>query len=73
MGFAHPTIAKFLQYLRKEKSFTDKPNARKRAEEILPVNTKVERHRQRLRQLLNHNKDDKFFCVLEGLSIIFDF
>ena len=40
MGFAHPTITKFLQYPRIELSFTENRIARIRAE-ILPVNAKV--------------------------------
>ena len=71
MGFAHPTTTKFLQYLRKEQSFTGNRIARIRAGEILTVNAKVERHRQRLQQLLNHYENN--LSVLEGLSFNFDF
>ena len=73
MGFAHPTITKFLQYLRKEQSFTEKRIARICAGEILPVNAKVERHRHRLQQLLNHYQNNNLLSVLEGLSFNFDF
>ena len=44
-----------------------------RAGEVLPVNAKVERHRQRLQQLLNHYQNNNLLSVLEGLSITFDF
>ena len=71
MGFAHPTITKLLQYLRKEQSFTENRIARIRAE-ILPVKAKVERHRQRLQQLLNPYQNNNL-SVLEGLSFNFDF
>ena len=73
MGFAHPTITKFLQYLRKEQSFTENRIARRRTGETLPVNAKVERHRQRLQQLLNHYQNNNLLFVLEGLSFNFDF
>ena len=66
MGFAQPTIDKILQYLRNEQSFTENRIARIRAGEILPANAKVERHRQRLQQLLNHYQNN--LSVLEGLS-----
>ena len=64
---------KFLQYLRKEQSFTENRIARIRAGDILPVNAKVERHRQRLQQLLNHYKSKSLLSVLEGLLFNFDF
>ena len=73
MGFAHPTITKFLQYLRKEQSFTENRIARIRAGEVLPVTAKVERHRQRLQQLLNHYQNNNLLSVLERLSFNFDF
>ena len=73
MGFAHPTITKFSQYLRKEQSFTENRIARIRAGEVLPVNAKVERHRQRLQQFLNHYQINNLLSVPEGLSINFDF
>ena len=41
MGIAHPLITNFLQYLRKEQSFTENRIARIRAGEILLVNAKV--------------------------------
>ena len=34
---------------------------------------KVERHRQRLQQLLNHYQNNNLLSVLEGLSFKFDF
>ena len=61
-------IIGFLQYLRKEQSFTENRIARIRAGEILPVNAKMEPHRQRLQQLLNHYQNNNLMSVLEGLS-----
>ena len=71
--FAHPTTTKFLQYLRKEQSFTENRIARIRAREILPFNVKVEQHRQRLQHLLNHHQNNNLLSLLEGLSFNFDF
>ena len=65
--------AKFLRYLRKEQSFTENRFARIRAGEILPVNAKVERHRQRLQQLLNYYQNINLLSVQERLSFNFDF
>ena len=73
MGFAHPTITKFLPYLRKEQSFTENRIARIRAGEILLVNAKVERHCQRLQELLNHYQNNSLLSDLEGVSFNFDF
>ena len=73
MGFAHPTITKFLHYLRKEQSFTEKRIARLLGREILPVNAKVERRRQRLQQLVNHYQNNNLLSVLKGFSFNFYF
>ena len=47
--------------------------ARILAGEILPVNSKVECHRQLLQQIFNHYQINKLLSVLEGLSFNFDF
>ena len=47
------SITLWNQYLRKEQSLTENRISGIRAGEILPVNGKVERHRQRLQQLLS--------------------
>ena len=43
------------------------------AKKIMPVNAKVERHRQRLQQLLNLYQNNNLLSVLERLSFNFDF
>ena len=69
IGFAHQTTTKTLQYLWKEQSLIENRIARIRPREISPVNAKLERHHQRLQQLLNHYQNNILLSVLEGLSI----
>ena len=67
--FLHPTMMKFLQYLRKEQNFTENRIARVHIAKNLPVNAKMERYNRRFLQVFRYCQKNELLSVLEAFHL----
>ena len=73
MGFAHPTLGKFLTFLRREQSWTEVKVARIQGGEKPNRNVKYARNNCNLQNILLNYQNNRILALLEGISNNFDF
>ena len=73
MGFAHPTLGKFLTFLRREQGWTEVKIARIEGGEKPRKDAKYERTNDKLKNILEHYQNNRLMSLLEGIANNFDF
>ena len=73
MGFSHPTLGKFLSFLRKEQNWTEVKIARIQAGEQPHNDAKYVKSNERLRTILSNYQNNCILSLLEGLANNFEF
>ena len=73
MGFSHPTILKFLHYLKREQSLTENKIARIRSGEKFKKDAKYEASSERLMEILANYQNNRIKKTLIGISCNFNF
>ena len=73
MGFNHPTLGKFLSFLRKEQNWTEVKIARMQGGEQPRKNAKYVKFNERLKTILSNYQNNRILSLLEGLANNFEF
>ena len=72
MGFSHPTLGKFLSFLRKEQNWTEVKIARIEAGEQPRKDAKYVKPNERLKTIWSHYQNNRILSLL-GLANNFEF
>ena len=73
MGFSHPTLDKFLSFLRKEQNWAEVKIARRQARKQARKDAKYVNFNELLKTILSNYQNNRILSLLEGLANNFEF